>query len=94
MKEAADWVRCGYNHDWQSLPDGASRCFVCSALTHRKQDCPAKPVGDKAPTGGSGGQDTMGQGHGNKEAKEQKELRKEKEKETRMAKGMDQRRSP
>lgn len=29
-----------------------------------------------------------------KEAKEQKELRKEKEKETRMAKGMDQRRSP
>lgn len=39
--------RCGYNHDWRSLPDRASRCFVCSALTHRKQDCPAKPV-DKA----------------------------------------------
>ena len=62
--------RCSYTHDWQSLPDRASRCFVCSALTHKKQDCPARPVGDKAPTGGSGGwQDTMGHGRGSKGTK-------------------------
>ena len=62
--------RCSYTHDWQSLPDRASRCFVCSALTHKKQDCPARSVGDKAPTGGSGGgQDTMGHGRGSKGTK-------------------------
>ena len=61
--------RCSFTHDWQSLPDRASRCFVCSALTHRKQDCPARPAGDKAPTGGSGGQDTMGHGRGSKGTK-------------------------
>ena len=43
--------------------------FVCSALTHRKQDCPARPAGDKAPTGGSGGQDAMGHGRGSKGTK-------------------------
>ena len=61
--------RCSFTHDWQSLPDRASRCFVCSALTHKKQDCPARPAGDKAPTGGSGGQDAMGHGRGSKGTK-------------------------
>ena len=50
--------KCGYTHDWQSLPD----CFVCSALSYRKQDCPARAVGDKAPPGGSGGQKGKGNG--------------------------------
>ena len=61
--------RCSFTHDWQALPNRASRCFVCSALTHRKQDCPARPAGDKAPTGGSGGQDAMGHGRGSKGTK-------------------------
>ena len=60
--------KCGYTHDWQSLPDRASRCFVCSALSHRKQDCPARTVGDKAPTGGSG----VPKGKGNGKSKSKK----------------------
>ena len=63
--------KCGYTHDWQSLPDRASRCFVCSALTHKKQDCPARAVGDKAPTGGSGGQ--KGKGNGKTKSKKGEE---------------------
>ena len=62
--------KCGYTHDWQSLPDRASRCFVCSALTHKKQDCPARAVGDKAPTGGSGGHGGQkGKGNGKTKSK-------------------------
>ena len=63
--------KCGYTHDWQSLPDRASRCFVCSALSHRKQDCPARTVGDKAPTGGSGV--TKGKGNGKSKSKKGEE---------------------
>ena len=47
--------KCSYNHDSH-----------CSALNHRKQECPTRPAGDKAPTGGSGGQDSMGHGRGGK----------------------------
>ena len=57
--------RCGYQHDWQSLDDQSSRCFLCSAQGHRKQDCPTRQQGDSALAGGSGN------GGGNQQGKEQ-----------------------
>ena len=44
--------RCGYQHDWQSLDDQSSRCFLCSAQGHRKQECPTRQQGDSALAGG------------------------------------------
>jgi len=48
--------RCAYQHDWQSLEDRASRCFVCSSLHHRKTECPVKSSVDSQPTEGGSGQ--------------------------------------
>ena len=48
--------RCAYQHDWQSLEDRASRCFVCSSLHHRKSECPVKSSVDSQTTEGGSGQ--------------------------------------
>ena len=32
---------CKFQHDWNSLPDKANRCWVCSSSQHRKSDCPS-----------------------------------------------------
>ena len=68
--------RCGYQHDWQSLDDQSSRCFLCSAQGHRKQECPTRQQGDSALAGGSGngggnqqgGQSGLGQGRGSQQS--------------------------
>ena len=53
--------RCSYLHDWASLEDRASRCFVCSSLHHKKMDCPVRPSAESFQTEGGSGQ---GQGRG------------------------------
>ena len=48
--------RCSYLHDWASLEDRASRCFVCSSLQHKKMDCPVRSSVESPPTEGGSGQ--------------------------------------
>ena len=56
--------RCSFAHNWQDLEDRASRCFLCSATGHRKQECPTRQQGDGALAGGSGGDSGSGPGSG------------------------------
>ena len=56
--------RRSFAHNWQDLEDRASRCFLCSATGHRKQECPTRQQGDGALAGGSGGDSGSGPGSG------------------------------
>ncbi len=56
--------RCSFAHNWQDLEDRTSRCFLCSATGHRKQECPTRQQGDGALAGGSGNGNGSGPGSG------------------------------
>ena len=77
--------QCAYQHDWQSLEDRASRCFVCSSLHHRKSECPVKSSVDSQTTEGGSGQGRGSQPKGSgksdgKSTKGGKDFTKDKEK--------------
>ena len=62
---------CKFAHP--ALPDSKERCWLCSAMGHRKQDCPAK--GGKGeqldpPVGGSGGGGSGYKGTGKSKSKD------------------------
>ena len=55
---------CKWMHAWDNVPDKASRCWLCGAKDHRKQDCPVRG-GNKTKPGepvGSGGGNGRGRG--------------------------------
>ena len=53
---------CQFNHGY--LPDKAQRCWVCSATTHRRSECPyATTAGDGDPARVLGGSEGSGNGH-------------------------------
>ena len=56
--------QCHHRHDWETLQDKNNRCFLCSAMGHRKSECPTKTAGPDSgkPAGGS----EKGQGKGDK----------------------------
>ena len=65
---------CRYTHDWQSLADKSNRCWICSATTHRKHECPALKREEQLPTatGGSGGGNNESSGKGFEKGKKGK----------------------
>ena len=73
---------CKFAHP--ALPDSKDRCWLCSAVGHRKQDCPtkgAKPEQLDPPVGGS----SSGPGNGGKgNGKEKPKTKENKEKRSRM----------
>ncbi len=59
---------CKLQHS--TLPDQSKRCFCCSSLDHRKQDCPhreAQPPTSTSPVGGSGSGSGKAGGKGEKD---------------------------
>eukprot|EP00438_Fugacium_kawagutii_P034398 Skav207733 [mRNA] locus=scaffold362:324153:328160:+ [translate_table: standard] len=47
--------QCRWLHDLESLPDKTSRCWVCGAKSHRKNECPVRGGQPNKPKTGDGG---------------------------------------
>lgn len=60
---------CRWQHDWSSITDKSSRCWLCSSKAHVKQDCPSLANNSCDTAGGSGPGVSQWKGQGKSEGK-------------------------